>query len=75
MVKVKMLKPYLVPLFGWLPQGEEVGLPAPVAEAMVVNKYAQYVEPEPPAVRWSQSKAVRVKVEEAPAEETPGAGG
>ena len=76
MAKVKMLKPYLIPLFGWLPQGEEVDLPPAVAEAMVVNRYAALVIPEPPPMRWSQSKAVRVKVEEPPAsEETTGAGG
>ena len=76
--RIRMLKGYLVPLFGWLPQGEVVELPAPVAEAMVVNRYAERVVPEPPATRWSQSRAARVnvKVEEPPAQEkTPGAGG
>lgn len=76
MAKVKMLKPYLIPLFGWLPQGEEVDLPPAVAEAMVVNRYAELVVPEPPAVRWSHSKAAQVKIkEESPAQETTGAGG
>lgn len=73
MVQVKMLKPYLILLFGWLPQGEEVGLPALVAAAMVTNRYAEYVAPEQPAARWAHSKSARAKDE--PPAETTGAGG
>ena len=72
MVHVRMLKPYLIPLFGWLPQGVDVVLPDDVAAAMIVNRYAEYVASEQPVTRWSHSKTARAK-DEPPAE--PGAGG
>lgn len=63
MVIVKIRKPILIPIGGWLAQGEEVGLPQAAADALVVNRYAEYVVPEAPAVRWSHSKLARAKDE------------
>ncbi len=78
MTTVKMLKPYLIPLFGWLPQGSVVTIPDDVANAMVVNRYAEYIAADQPAARWPH-KAGRVKinfdVEPPEVTETTGAGG
>ena len=73
MICVRMLKSYLIPLFGWLPQGVDVVLPDDVAAAMVVNRYAEYIVAEQPAARWAH-KTARVKVTEEPPAAT-GAGG